>query len=714
VIRKTPSAPLSVWRPINLDTFLVGAPHYPEHVDESYWERDAERMAAAGFNTVRLGEFAWHIFEPRENTFEFDLFDRAIEVLGQHGIKTVLCTPTATPPRWLTMHYPEVLRIDDNGRPASHGSRQHADTSSPVYRAHSQRITRAMAEHYRDNPHVIGWQTDNELNTSASTSYSPATRREFQKFLEDKYATIGALNHAWGGNFWATAYDNFDQVVLPFEHAPGFCSPGHVVDYHRFLAFATARFQHDQVVILRQANPDWFIFHNLGRLDDIDFRGQFSTDLDFVGYDLYPFLYDEMQRNGGAAQAQALHLDICRGFSGNFLVPEQQSNLGAQPIFSTLTPEPGEMRRMAWSSVARGADGLMFFRWRPAHFGAEIYWMGIVDHDDVPRRRYEEAKQFALEVSSIAELILGTSVHMDVGIAGGDFDNQEAHRSYPMGLPSPHDEAVLLHRYCYERGIACGFIHPEDDLSRLKLLYVPHWLIWKDEWTDRIRAFAEAGGTVILSARTGSRDERNHVIREAAPGRSLSALAGVTVEEFGRLAPLDGDGLFPLGGRYGAAAVRPRFPAESAKRRYTLRVGNREMTAAHMYELLELANDTEPLASWANRFAEGRAAISARKVGKGRVIYCGTYLTEELVDTFLAGEIRNAGVAPLLADKPEGIEVTLRDGPQARLMFVLNTTHEPVSVHGIPQGNVVVGDAVVSASAVTLPGHGSLVLKLQR
>ena len=62
-------------------------------------------------------------------------------------------------------------------------------------------------------------------------------------------------------------------------------------DSHRgidriFLAFATARFQHDQVEILRAANPEWFIFHNLGRLDDIDFRGQFSTDVDFMGYDM--------------------------------------------------------------------------------------------------------------------------------------------------------------------------------------------------------------------------------------------------------------------------------------------------------------------------------------------------------------------------------------------------------------------------------------------
>lgn len=708
---REPSSPISVWRPIRTDVFLLGAPHYPEHVDESYWERDAERMAAAGFNATRMGEFAWHIFEPREGTFDFDLFDRAIGVLGFHGIKTIMCTPTATPPHWLTANYPEVLRVDGNGRPASHGSRQHADTCSPVYRVHSKRIAAAMAEHYKDNPFVIGWQTDNEFNTTESRSYSSAARREFQKFLEARYGTIEELNRVWGGDFWATAYVSFDQVVLPFDQAPGVAGPGHILDYHRFLAFATARFQSDQVEILRAANPDWFIFHDVGRPEDLDFRGRLSGDVDFLGFNNYPLLYDEMQRLGGHALAQAYHLDVARGSTGNFIVPEQQSGFGAQPDFSTLTPEPGEMRRMAMSSIARGADGVMFFRWRPAHFGAEIYWMGIIDHDDIPRRRYDEARQFASEISAIKDKILGTHVRMDVGIAGSDFDNQEAHRTYPMGLPSPEDDGLLLYRHCYREGIACGFVHPEDDLSPLKVLYVPHWLIWKPEWTGRLEAFAREGGTVILGARTATRDQNNQVIRETAPGFGLSTLAGVTVEEFGRLASPDGDSLFPTRQRGGPSSIRPRLATESSQRRYTFAYGNHEITAGHLYELLKPAAGTEVIGTWSNRFASGEAAITARQVGRGSVVYVGTYLTDEFVATFAPSVFSRSNVVPLLPELPKGVEVTVRQASDRQLMFILNTREQPADVRGVPKGRDLLTGATIMGNVLHLDGYGCSIIE---
>lgn len=706
------SAPLSVWRPIHLDRFLLGAPHYPEHVDESYWQRDAERLAQAGANTVRMGEFAWHIWEPVEGHFDFNLFDRAIEVLGNAGIKTILCTPTATPPRWLTVNYPEVLRIDGNGRTASHGSRQHADTTSPVYRAHSRRITRAMADHYAGNPNVIGWQTDNELNTTVSESHSPSARLEFQNWLQTRYGNIRDLNRAWGGDFWALAYDHFGQIDTPRDMAPGFLAPAHVQDYHRFLAHTTAMFQRDQVLILRQANPDWFIFHNLGALTDIDFRGDFGRDLDFIGFDIYPMLYDEFRRGGGHAATQAAYLDMCRAHSGNFIVPEQASGFGSQPGFSTLNPEPGEMRRMAMTSVARGADGVMFFRWRPAHFGAEIYWMGVIDHDDVPRRRYAEATQFFTEMTRLAPAILGTHVRMDVGIAGADFDNEQAYKTYAMGLPSPLQDATVLHRACYNANIAVGYIHPEDDLTRLKVFYVPHWVMWKPDWTPRVAAFVAGGGTLILSAMTGTRDIDNQIHRELAPAAGLSELAGVKVIEFGRIAGEGAAGLFaqwPDGVNGGYAPARP-LPASSASRSYSFTIGNRSFQAAHLYEQLELATGTVPLGQWSNRFLRGQAAATTRPHGAGRVIYLGTYLTDDLAQAMIETILEPAGAVPLIAGLPAGLEVTVRQSGDRALWFILNTDDGEKRINNAPQGiDLLTG--LACDGALTLGPYGCVILE---
>ncbi|SPJ32821.1 beta-galactosidase [Kushneria phyllosphaerae] len=702
---------LSAWRPIDTNTFLFGVPHYPEHIEESWWQQDAERMVACGFNTVRMGEFAWHLFEPCEGVYDFSLFDRAIDVLANAGIKTILCTPTATPPRWLTAKYPEVLRVDKNGRQMSHGSRQHADTIHPLFREFSRRITRAMAEHYRDNPNVIGWQTDNELNTSMSESYSDAARAEFQSFCERKYRSIESLNAAWGGDFWATAYRGFDQVVLPLPNAPVHCSPGHVQDYHRFLAHTTMQFQRDQVEILRQTNADWFVFHNMGKLENVDFRNGFASDLDFVGYDVYPFLHEEKARIGGHAYMQASQLDLCRGYAGNFIVPEQQSGFGSQVDFSTLTPEPGEMRRMAFSSIAHGADGLMFFRWRPAHFGAEIYWMGIIDHDNIPRRRFEEAKQVGAEIHQVAEHTLGTTVRIDIGIASAEFDNDIAHKSYPIGFPSPHDDAILLHRACFQRGIAAGFVHPEDALERLKVFYVPHWLMWKDEWSERLEQFARAGGTVIIGARTGSRNTDNHVIRVPAPGETLTALTGVQVEEFGPLAAPDQEALMGRAPTPHGEFTTTARPTEASQRRYRFEFKGQELTAGHCYEILDPSSDVDVLARWSNRFLEGRAAITRRQVGAGQVLYVGTYLTDELAERLTDWVMANGKVEPLIPDLPQGIDVTLREKDGQKLLFVMNTECFEQRLDSVAAGVDLLTDNRVDGS-LTLEGYGCAIIDM--
>lgn len=217
---------------------------------------------------------------------------------------------------------------------------------------------------------------------------------------------------------------------------------------------------------------------------------------------------------------------------------------------------------------------------------------------------------------------------------------------------------------------------------------------------------------MIVGARTGTRDSNNHVIREQAPGPSLSKLTGVSVEDFGRLAAPGANGLFTTMTRSGGLVIPPDRPAESSRRIRRFSVGNQELDAGHFYENLAIEPDVEAIGQWSNRYAEGTPVITSRMVGKGRVLYVGTYLTPDLTHHLAARTFADAGVAPLVPDLPHGVEVTLRENGERRLLFVQNILDTRAEVRGVPPGrNLLDGDRTVSG-ALGLEGYGCAIIEL--
>ena len=649
---------LSHLRPTPLSEFLYGSPYYPEHWDAALRAGDPALFRAAGWNVVRMGEFAWDILEPSEGKFDFALFDETIAAMGAAGIRTIFCTPTATPPRWLTRDHPEVLRVDADGRRQEHGSRQHAGHFSPVFREYSRKITRALAEHYRDNAHVIGWQTDNEFHCHFREDYAPAAETAWSEWLRARFHNdIAALNRAWGTAFWAQTYARFEDVLLPRRDRPNQPNPAHWLDYQRFLSDGVTGFQHDQVEILRAVQPRWFVTHN-GVFGSIDYRGRFTRDLDFLGYDSYPFFqHDPAARPAG----HAFSLDWVRAFSGHFLVLEQQSGAGSQGAFYLDKPEPGEMRRLAWASIAHGADGLLFFRERSCRFGAEEYWEGILDHDNVPRRRYREAAQLGAELARIGPELLGSSVRVDIGVAGGDFAVQHGHEPITFGLPSPKNMAEAVHGVFHRAGYAVGIVHPADALAGLRLCIIPHFAIFDPAWVSALERYVADGGTLVIGARTASKDLRSNVVPDTLPG-ALRGLVGATVEEYGRQ---NRPALRPLALRFDGAD--PDTPT-------TL-----------WYEQLAPDAGTEVLARWTTRHLAGSAAITRRALGRGQVLYAGTYLTREFTEALLPLLARIEALPPLLSTIP-GVEVIERLHPDGRRLHVIINQTETTARVPAPAG----------------------------
>lgn len=640
-------------------------------------------MAAAGINLARMAEFAWDRMEPEEGRFEFSFFDRVIEQLAEQGIKTMLCTPTAAPPRWLIRHHPDMLREDSNGRTLAHGSRQHVSHLHPGFDEYSKRITRAMADHFRDNPHVIGWQTDNEFNCHFSEDHSPAAEKAFGEWCRSRFGNdIAQLNTAWGSCFWSNTYSCFEDLVTPRFMAPTHLNPAHVLDYHRFLSDGAAAFQRSQVNILRSANAAWWITHN-GTFDHIDYGGPFTEDLDFLSFDSYPmFKADPADRPAW----DACRLDRTRGWSGNFFVAEQQSGAGGQPPYMHDSPAPGEMRQFAWRSVARGADGLIFFRWRSCKFGAEQYWQGLIDHDDVGRRRYDEAAKLGGEFAELESLILGTRVRTDVAIAGPDSAVEAGFEACHFGLPRPAWVAGDVHRYLFEQGYATGFVHPRDDLSSVKLYVIPHWAMFDPAWLDPIRRWVEAGGTLLIGAMTATRDMQNNIVGETAPGL-LAGLAGVTVTDYTRV-------------------NEPRHrPMNIAFENHDTPVDGE-----HWIESLAVESDVEVLGRWRGQWLNGQPAVTQRKLGRGRVVYAGAWLTPSLAQTLLPDLLEFAEVKPLINDLPPSVEVVQRVGESHRLTFVMNHGETAATIALPADAKTLVSDAA-SSTPDDLPALGMMIVR---
>jgi beta-galactosidase len=669
----------------SLPQFLFGVAYYPEHDRPEHLAQDVERLLAAKVNVVRMAEFAWDRMEPREGTFDFSFFDEHLARLGQAGIKTILCTPTATPPAWLTHRYPEVLQVDANGRVMPHGSRQHASLASPRYREFSRRITRAMGEHYARNPHVIGWQTDNEIYCHFSEDYSPAAQQAFREFLQEKYRDIAALNDAWGTSFWSQSYTSFAEILPPYPQRPAAENPGHRLDFLLFTTDKAVKFQRDQVEILRAANPAWWITHN-GVFRNLDYRA-FAADLDFMAVDVYPLLaFMDAPEEKTPATFPARLLARTRSICGRFIVTELQSGAGGQADWMSVTPEPGQMRLFAWQAVAHGADGVLHFRWRTCRFGAEEYWEGVFDHDNVPRRRFDELKQEGAEFAAWAEKIHGTTVRPEIGVLFDQGLMELGHRPITHGLPSPWDVADAVFTAWWRAGYNVGYVHPLDALDSCKLLFLCSNSIVTPAVVTALTGWVRKGGTLVILPRSGTKDEAGRVRDDTPPGL-LAGLAGCTVEEHSKI----------------------NTPVLVGTPSLTFKWGELKC-AEHLWREILKPTTGRVLATWqAGRFA-GAPAVVEHAVGAGRCVYIGTYASTALATAWRPKLAEIAGVQPILTEPPEGVEVTQRTGGGRKFIFILNHTAEKQTISRAPAGTDLLSGTRTGGKPLELPAFGVVVV----
>ncbi|HUX13294.1 MAG TPA: beta-galactosidase [Spirochaetia bacterium] len=687
-------------RGTGLEYFLFGSDYYPEQWDAATRSGDIDRMREAGFNCVRMGESGWSLIESAPGRFDFRFFDEQIDALGAAGIRTILGTPTAAPPIWLSQLYPEVLRVDVEGRRMAHGSRQHACYSSPRFRERSVIVVRALAEHYRENANVVGWQLDNAYSLHDRECFCDSCRERFRRFLEKKYGSPEELNRAWGTAFWSQTYSAFAQIDPPFPARPAQENPAASLDYRLFLNASLVEFQHAQVELLRAANPAWWVTHNFV-LSGMDYLA-LTAELDFAGFSYYPLFAAPPHR--GALGAAAL--DTVRSFDGNFILPELQSGPAGRGDYRQDTPHPGQTRLFAYQAVGRGADGILHFRFRTARSGAEQSWGGILGDEN--GARFEEVCREGREFARLGPLLRGSTISPEIGILVDYGLPELSHRPVTLGLPSPAECGWTIHRTFYDAGYSVGFVNPLDSFSSFKLLVLPAWPIIEPDLFERLSTYVQLGGTLLVTARTGIKDVHSNMLAEAPPG-PLSRLAGIRVSSATRINYPD---LFPNEIRFGLNdADAPEIASMIPGVRQSL-----------WLECLSPEDDsTDVLGRWTEPPVAERPALTLHRFGLGKVRYVGTFPDARNFKPLLFPLAGEANLVPFVSSLTPGIEISVRENNDNSFYFVLNHTPVETLQRGLPGGELIIGPPKVQATRqpsgtldLMLSGYDVAVIQIEK
>jgi beta-galactosidase len=633
----------------------IGAAYYPEHVCPERLEADARLMQEAGVTLVRMAEFTWIRMEPEENRLDFTWLDQAIRVLAAHGISTLLCTPTATPPKWLSDRDPEICQVMADGRRREFGKRRHYCVNSRAYRRHTERIVRALAEHYRDTPHVIGYQIDNEIMAEEPYCHCETCLGKFQAWLQQRHGTIERLNETWGLVFWSQSYRSFSEVIFPKAGH----NPSALLEFYHFFSDSYLDYIRFQAGLLRDYSPDKAVTHNVcssGFLYRMDLN-QLGQCMDIVSIDNYPYNWTLEHEYGNKADLPyspgmaGFALSMTRGYQRNhFWVTEAQVGRCFNP---RKIVEPGMMRLWTHQELAHGGRAILFFPWRSFPFGIEYMMHGVLDHDSVPRRRYRELRQVAAELAAMPEAAQRALPFASVALLrefNCDWAFEDGHVNSEFRYLR---HLFLYYNACARQHHTIDVLQAEQVTQQHRVILAPSLLILSPETEARLRDFVAAGGSLVLTCLSGLRTPANTFLPEL-PSPGLRELAGIEIEE-------------QLGLRPGlGVSLCWSAPAHTADDNDTADAGLGH-TGTLWADLIK-TNSATTLATYGDHYFAGTPAVTLNHFGEGRVYYVATIPDAPFVDRLVRRVMADAALeSPVLCDDPLLEVIESRTGEQAFL-----------------------------------------------
>lgn len=648
----------------------LGAAYYPEDWPDEQMDQDIAGMKQAGLNVVRMAEFAWSRLEPREGEYDFAWLHRAVDKLGEAGIASVLGTPTATPPAWLTQKHPQVLVVNEQGIQAQHGARRHACPTNRVYRGYCEQIVRRMAQEFGSDPNVIAWQIDNELYPWGRGCCCSSCHNLFLRHLEERFGSIDALNQTWDTNLWSQTYQSFDQIPLPLTHTSH--HPSLITEWLLFQSDCYADFATEQAELLHESATQ-----PVGT-DMMPFAGldycKVHRKLDFVQFNHYNDLNNLWEAG--------FWMDWCRPIKEKpFWVTETATCWGGGTVPGGYNPR-GYCTANSWLPIALGGQANLYWLWRTHWAGHELMHGSVVATSGRPMHIFGEVQALAKGYGQTEDFVLGTRpVRSGLAIHMSTF-SWDFFQAQPIVWRFDYGAALrsMYYRPVNRMHLRPDIIDPTASLDDYKVVISPFLPALDDGGLrSRLKEWIENGGTWIAGPLTD--------IRTTDSTKFLHA---------------------PFGSLEDWAGIRATYEIPATQEFHFTWSSGRESGGGVFYTGFELRG-AEALATYTDYPFEGQAAVTRMPLGRGCLVLLGTQLQEEDLCKLIQDCCESAGVRAVAAAS-ENLVVAPRSGPAGTGAVIVEIENKPghIKLSG-PAVDLLTGKEL--SGSIGVAPYGVLVLK---
>ncbi len=667
------------------NSIWYGGDYYPEQWSEDVWQEDDRLFQLAGINLATINVFAWALNQPSEFEYRFDWLDKTVQRLNEKGVSLCMGTGTAALPAWMARQYPEVLRVDRQGRKHRFGQRANACPNSPVYQRFAAQMAGEIAKRYKANPAIVLWHVNNEYG---GTCYCENCEKAFRQWLKKRYKTLDALNRAWNTRFWSHTFYDWDEIVVPnclseeLERENDTTQPSISLDYRRFNSHSMHECYLKEREAILHFRPDAQITTNMMGLYPVVDLNPFAKDVDVVAWDCYP-AYDT------PPSYTAMQHDLMRGLKRQpFWLMEQTPSQQNWQAYNSLK-QPGLLRLESYQAVAHGADAILFFQLRQSIGGCEKFHGAVISHAGNEHTRvFQECAALGKELKQLGNTLPDARSNPKAAVLY-DWENRWAIElsSGPSIDLHYENEVHKYYRALYARHYMTDVVGFEWDFSQYKVIIAPVLYMVKEGMAQRLEAFVRRGGCLVITFFSGIVDESDLVTTGGYPGK-LRSLAGVFAEELDALPPQSKN------------SIIMNSPWGELKGEYTCGL---------LCDLIH-AETAQVMATYGDHFYAGRPALTCNHYGKGKVYYVATSPEDLFLEQLLSNLCLEAGIKPLLPTPAPGIEAFERTKDDKRYLFLLNHTAQPITLTLYATDYIDLLTTAHHDNELTLEGYGVAIL----